>query len=187
MLVFRWLFGLGLAIGVAAVFVTFSAHRSGTPPEQAAPLPEAVEAREADDRGEGIASNLNPPKLDLETSVKPLIIVDSLPLADQSALTDWRGIEGAAGHFDQLVLVDGSKPGPGGVSAIDVLVAQGWAGDTGLGMRLADMLLARCDRVVARAKVTLDRPDVAAAVHPNLVRSGWEAQILAGHLPSCGG
>ncbi|MDA0786968.1 MAG: hypothetical protein O3B37_11835, partial [Proteobacteria bacterium] len=92
----------------------------------------------------------------------------------------------SAGHFDKLVLVDGFPLGDAAVSTIDILVARGWAGDTGLGMRLSDVLLARCNRIIGRAKVTLDRPDVAKAVHPNLVRSGWEAQLLAGHLPSCG-
>lgn len=30
----------------------------------------------------------------------------------------------------------------------------------------------------------LDEIEARPAVHPNLVRSGWEAQLLAGHLPS---
>jgi hypothetical protein len=189
MRLYRWIYALGLAAGVAVLLVMFSNGQKGPDPETGRSnqiARDTVEMASTSDRPGSLGENLNPPKLDLDESSKPMVIVDSLPPTAQGALGDWDSLEGSAGHFDQLVLVDGSRPGDAGVSAIDILVARGWAGDTGLGMRLVDVLLARCDRIVGRAKVTLDRPDVAKAVHPNLVRSGWEAQLLAGHLPSCG-
>lgn len=186
---YRWIFVLVLVAGVAALFVVFSNGQNGPdlePGQSGQIARETVGTVSTSDRPDSLGEKLNPPELDLNESSNPMVIVDSLPPTAQGALGDWLGLEGSAGHFDQLVLADGSRPGDAGVSAIDILVARGWAGDRGLGMRLADVLLARCDRIIGRAKVTLDRPDVAKAVHPNLVRSGWEAQLLAGHLPSCG-
>ncbi len=194
MRVYRWIFVIGLILGLGVLFVMFSNEQQSNVPKpdktsRIAPdatAPDSTSPENAPDRPDDLSENLNAPKLDLDQSSDPLVIVDSFPLDAQGATTDWRGIEGSAGHFDQLVLLDGSGATDGGVSTIDILIARGWAGDTGLGMRLSDVLLARCDRIVAHAKVTLERPDVAKAVHPNLVRSGWEAQLLAGHLPSCG-
>ncbi len=184
MRLYRLIFVLVLVAGVGALFVVFSnepLNNVSKPESSSQTTPAEVTARPND-----LGENLDPPELDLNEKLGSIVVVDSLLPSAQGAITDWRGIEGSAGHFDQLVLADGSTPGDAGISAIDVLIARGWAGDTGLGMRLNDVLLARCDRIVGRAKVTLDRPDVAKAVHPNLVRSGWEAQLLAGHLPSCG-
>lgn len=187
--IYRWIFVLALLAGVIALFVLFSSGEKSKDPEpvQSSQIDsDTADTAEAPGRDENLGENLTSPELDLDASSKPMVIVDSLPPAAQGALGEWRGIQGSAGYFDQLVRVDGSQPGDSAVSAIDIVVARGWAGDTGLGMRFTDVLLARCNRIVGRAKVTLDRPDVAKAVHPNLVRSGWEAQLLAGHLPSCG-
>jgi len=187
--VYRWIVVVALMAGVVALFVLFSnGQRSPGPELVSSGQTErgAAEMVNGSGRGENPGENLIPPELDLDNSSTPMVIVDSLLPTAQTALGDWSGIQGSAGYFDQLVLVDGSQLGDSAVSTIDIMVARGWAGDTGLGMRLSDVLLARCNRIIGRAKVTLDRPDVAKAVHPNLVRSGWEAQLLAGHLPSCG-
>jgi len=173
---------------VGALFAVFSNEQQNTvpAPESLSRIaPETAAPEATPDRLDDLGESLNPPELDLDQNSNPMVIVDSFPPDAQAAITDWRSLEGSAGHFDQLVLLDGSRPTDAGVSAIDLLIARGWAGDTGLGMRLTDVFLARCDRIVGHARVTLDRPDVAKAVHPNLVRSGWEAQLLAGHLPSC--
>lgn len=124
------------------------------------------------------------PELELEGEAKPLVLVDSFAPAEQDALLTWPIVQTSVGHFDVLRIAS-LPPNGGPVPADTLMAAQGWAGDSGLGLRFTDVLLTRCSRVIARAQVTLDRPDVAKAVHPNLLRSGWVAQIYAGDLPSC--
>jgi hypothetical protein len=68
-----------------------------------------------------------------------------------------------------------------------VLVASGWAGDPGLGLRVGFVGVGACGTVVATVAVGAARPDVRTAVHPNLDRSGWTARIFADHLPNCEG
>jgi len=189
MRIYRWIFVLGLVGGVAALFIAFSTERDDTvsKPGGSGQIERENVARDgAPDGPVALRRNLDRPELDLDQNANPLIIVDSFPAESQLELGVWRGAVGSGGHFDRLDRLAAPGVPDTGVSPNDILVARGWAGDPGLGLRLHEVVLVRCDRIVARAQVTLDRPDVAAAVHPNLVRSGWEAQIFAGDLPSCG-
>lgn len=183
MRVYRWFFVVGLVAGVAALFIAFSTEH-----DDSIPTPDNSSQIESgdDDSPAALRRNLDRPELDLDENADPLIIVDSFPSESQLTIQEWRGIEGSAGHFDRLDRLVATGFPESDISPNDILVARGWAGDLALGLRLNDVVLARCDQIVARAQVTLDRPDVAAAVHPNLVRSGWEAQLFAGDLPSCG-
>lgn len=180
-----------VAVAVATIFMWDSDPE--TRPKGPAPYAVAPGPEEGDATGEPSAANptapqgidIPPPALEVKPDRAPLI-VDSFPLGSQHSLDAWRGIGGSAGHFDRLDLLAGGPVPESGVPPDAVLIAQGWAGDPELGLRLNEILLARCGRIVARAQVTLARPDVATAVHPNLARSGWEAQLFAGDLPSCG-
>jgi hypothetical protein len=95
----------------------------------------------------------------------------------------------SAGFFDSLSLVTDAGLAPIAPAAklegSARLLASGWAGDTQLGIPLSDVLLSQCGRLVARTRIDGDRPDVAAAVHPNLGRSGWTAILFAADLPQC--
>lgn len=115
--------------------------------------------------------------------VDPLF-VDSYPVASQLKLEAWESFDFSMGHFDVLT-VEKVPHSAGKDGQIAILVAQGWAGETQLGMRLQDVFLSMCGLVIARANILQDRPDVARAVHPNLLRSGWQARIYPGDLPSC--
>lgn len=148
----------------------------GFPPETGSPA--------SQEESTDLAAAIPPPVLELETSPAP-VVVDSFEPDAQTALDDWRIVAGSGGHFDVLARVDSAQASETGIAPDAVLSARGWAGEASLGIRTDDVLLVRCGRVVARAQVELDRPDVAEIVHPNLRRSGWQALILAADLPSC--
>lgn len=122
----------------------------------------------------------------LDSSATPLI-VDSFPANAQPPIDGWERVGDVGGHFDVLLFESTGVPiAPGFPVQPDmVIVAQGWAGDSSLGIRFPDVLLSMCGRFVARAQVSGARSDVAKAVHPNLLMSGWSADILVGDLPSC--
>ena len=128
--------------------------------------------------------DIDRPELDLRDGPAPLLVVDSFAPAEQSVLSTWSQLNVNGGHFDVLTIPAPASPGKG-LSSDTLVAAQGWAGDAALGWRMSDVLIAMCGRVVARARVSAERPDVAAAVHPNLLPSGWVAQIWAGDLPTC--
>tara|TARA_R110002110_G_scaffold376568_2_gene586630 strand:- start:142888 stop:143811 length:924 start_codon:yes stop_codon:yes gene_type:complete len=186
---YQWIFVVGLLAGVAALFIAFSNEQDEivSPPgnssqiEAGKVLPESPPA----DPG-AVGEDMDRPELDIDENAGPVVIVDTFPSDSQPTIQEWRGIEGTAGHFDRLDRLVATGFPESDISPNDILIARGWAGDLGLGLRLNDVVLGRCGRIVARAQVTLARPDVAKAVHPNLLRSGWEAQLFAGDLPSCG-
>ncbi|PWR24366.1 hypothetical protein [Zavarzinia aquatilis] len=66
----------------------------------------------------------------------------------------------------------------------DVLALSGWAGDMSLGLRMSDVLLVACDRVIATVPVTQPRDDIAAR-HPNLTTAGWSARLALADLGPC--
>jgi len=148
------------------------------PPEADGPPDEAAPSEPVPDTG------LVRPELELDGDAEPVVLVDSFSPSEQMPLTTWSMVQTSVGHFDVLRIAN-LPAGGGPVPANTLMAAHGWAGDPGLGLRISDVLLARCNRIVARAQVTVDRSDVAEGVHPNLLRSGWAAQIYAGDLPSC--
>lgn len=101
------------------------------------------------------------------------VAVDSLP----------EGLRTEASKIQDLTIgwVDGVRAEEGGA----VLVASGWAGDPGLGLRVPRVGVGACGVIVASVPVDGARPDVRAAVHPQLDRAGWTARIFADHLPTC--
>jgi hypothetical protein len=120
----------------------------------------------------------------------PLMVATFAP-GQQQPLDSWLRTDASAGFFDTLsVMTDAGLSPIDEVTKLDGnarLMATGWAGDTQLGIQLSDVLLSQCGLIVARARVDGDRPDVAAAVHPNLERSGWKAILFAADLPQCNG
>ncbi|WP_147385699.1 SH3 domain-containing protein [Oleomonas cavernae] len=79
----------------------------------------------------------------------------------------------------------------GAVGAIDkshveggVVTLSGWAGDINLGLRMSDVLLVACDRVVASVPVSGTRADIARK-HPNLPAAGWSARLALADLAPC--
>jgi hypothetical protein len=108
----------------------------------------------------------------------PFVSVDPLPSLAEFVVMPPRGLEygtidiagpvGGAGH---RVALDG-----------DVVVA-GWAVDPVTGRPASGVLIAVGGRVIARAPVTEDRPDVVAALGPRMpVRSGWRRRFGAFRL-----
>ncbi|MBT3398753.1 MAG: hypothetical protein HN420_02055, partial [Rhodospirillaceae bacterium] len=181
--VYRWIFVVGLVASVAALFIAFSTERDDTvsAPVASSQIEVGNAVREDPPAVPAIVDdNLERPELDIDAPAGPVVIVDTFPSESQLTIQEWRGIDGSAGHFDRLDRLVATGFPESDISPNDILVARGWAGDLSLGLRLNDVVLARCNRIVARTQVTLDRPDVAAAVHPNLLRSGWEAQLFAG-------
>lgn len=104
-------------------------------------------------------------------------------------LAGWNTIEYRVGHVDTAVIE------PGGLNIAQLpeapvppeseLVLSGWAGHPLYGVRMSHVLFAMCGSVVGAASIGLERPDVAAAVHPNLGHSGWRARLATGALPRC--
>lgn len=129
------------------------------------------------------------PVLEVEPIPETPVVVASFPPARQVPLADWNRTGTVAGYFDGIdVLTDGGRAPldpKNPVGANTRLVASGWSGDLEFGLPFRDVVLSQCDRLVGRAQVTLERPDVADAVHPNLERSGWEAVLYVGDLPNC--
>ncbi|MEP4379729.1 MAG: hypothetical protein ABJ215_00805 [Alphaproteobacteria bacterium] len=190
MRIYRWIFVLGLVFGVGALFAVFTNEQQSTAPKPVRSgqiAPEKGPGESGSGSPGSLDESLDRPALDLDSNSAPQIIVDSFPPGRQTQFDDWRRTDEASGHFDRLAVI-----GEGGVlvdqkivGAENVLVAQGWAGERQVGIRYKDVLLVMCRLVVARAQVSQDRPDVAEAVHPNLGRSGWEAQIVVADLPLC--
>lgn len=52
-------------------------------------------------------------------------------------------------------------------------------------MRTPKVLFAICGKVIGHTETGLPRPDVAAAIHPNLSHSGWSAQLSIDLMPHC--
>jgi hypothetical protein len=50
---------------------------------------------------------------------------------------------------------------------------------------MRSILFTLCDLVIGAADISSDRPDVAAAIHPNLGRSGWSARLAVAQFPDC--
>jgi hypothetical protein len=129
------------------------------------------------------------PQLEVQRVPEAPQVVDSFPPTRHVPLAGWKRTATVAGYFDSLAVLNGngrSRVIPDRtLDGNAILVASGWAGDPQLGLQLHDTVLSQCDRLIARARVTLDRPDVADAVHPNLGRSGWEAVLHAADLAIC--
>jgi hypothetical protein len=110
-----------------------------------------------------------------------------LPAAQYPA-AEWRRIETQVGYVDSVTIAStGAKLGDSVPRATDMLDVSGWVGDPVLGLRFKDVVFAVCGKVVGHTKVGSPRPDVAKAVHPNLVPSGWQARLYVGYLPRCPG
>jgi hypothetical protein len=161
------------------------------PPVQAAPA-NVGETGTADRSASAVAepdwtAKLVAPELEVQTIPGTAAVVDSFPPTRHVPLRGWFRSDSPAGHFDGLYRAD-SRQIVRPDEAIDgnaTLLASGWSGDPQLGLRMHDVVLSQCDRIVARTHPSIDRPDVADAVHPNLDRSGWEATIHAADLAIC--
>lgn len=127
------------------------------------------------------------PEISVEQIPETPIVVDSFPPTSHTRLDAWVHYTASAGYFDGVYRTDdrsplsASEPVDGDV----LLLVSGWTGDPQLGLKLHDVLLSQCDRIIARSRAVLERPDVADAVHPNLDRSGWEAIIHTGDFAVC--
>lgn len=108
-----------------------------------------------------------------------------LPAAQYPA-AEWRRIEAQAGVVESVTVVStGAKLGDGMPKVTDMLEVSGWIGDPVLGLRFKDVVFAMCGMIVGHTKISLLRPDVARAVHPNLFLSGWRAKLYVAYLPRC--
>lgn len=110
-----------------------------------------------------------------------------LPAAQYPA-AEWRKVDVGTGFVDAATIaatgakLAGITPGP-----TDMIDLAGWAGDGTLGMRMKDVVLSMCGKIVGHIPIGLPRPDVAKAVHPNLAPSGWQGRLYVGYLPRCPG
>lgn len=103
----------------------------------------------------------------------PAIPVDSRDTADTYPIWLWTISTGSAvGEIEESHVEDG------------VLTLSGWAGDTNLGLRMSDVLLVACDRVIASVPVDMPRTDIARQ-HPNLPAAGWSARLALSDLVPC--
>lgn len=109
--------------------------------------------------------------------------VDSVPVRSQTGLKGWIQRKENAGYLDMALLESGQaiRPGPA-VPVKGLLEVSGWAGEPFLGMRMRQVVLVYCGRMVAAAPVEDARGDVADKVHPNLARAGWRVWIASSHL-----
>ncbi len=100
--------------------------------------------------------------------------VDSYPLSAGYALDEWSAGTGNSGYLDEASVNGQTLTGKGAALLADGDVVElfGWAGDASLGLRYPFVLISACGKVVAHVAVGLPRSDVAAAVHPNLGKSG---------------
>ncbi len=113
--------------------------------------------------------------------------VDSLNVEDQYDIQKWNLVAYRAGSIDLIRTASGAAPNDGrlALSKGEFLLLSGWAGHPTYGMRFRDVLISLCGKVVGRAVVQGVRPDVASAVHRNLVQSGWSAKLATDLLPRC--
>lgn len=113
-------------------------------------------------------------------------LVDSFAPADHYPLISWVQDTAEAGGIDHASTAGQRlhEQADGAVTE-DVLLLSGWAGDPVLGIRFETVLFAACGKVVGAAPVTLDRPEIARWVHPNLSPAGWTARLAMAHMPTC--
>ncbi len=117
----------------------------------------------------------------------PAVEVDSYPPDALYPLESWQVVNDPAGFVD-WVKVDGEvQPidSPIQVAHGQVVEFGGWAGHRLLGMRFEEVLLSVCDIVIAGTPVDIERPDIAATIHPNLNIAGWHARLFASDIPAC--
>jgi hypothetical protein len=109
----------------------------------------------------------------------------SLPLRRVAVDSLAEGLQAETSKIRDLAIgwIDGVRAAEDGA----VLVASGWAGDPGLGLRIQRVGIGACGTIVASVPVEGERLDVRDSVHPQLDRAGWTARIFADHLPSCEG
>jgi hypothetical protein len=103
----------------------------------------------------------------------PLVPVDSRGGDDTYPIWLWTiSTGGPVGTVERSDVADG------------VLTLSGWAGDINLGLRMSDVLLVACDRVIASVPVSEARRDIARK-HPNLPAAGWSARLALADLAPC--
>ncbi len=126
-----------------------------------------------------------PPKLPLVTK-KPAP-VDSLAAKDQYDILKWNLVGYRSGNVDIVRAENDEAPRDGSIKLAkgSYVTLSGWAGHPAFGMRFRDVLFSLCGKVVGRAAVQISRPDVAKAVHKNLLHSGWKAKLATDLLPQC--
>jgi hypothetical protein len=122
------------------------------------------------------------------TQISPRAVqVNSYPPGREYALSQWQVVDDPGGFVD-AVFVNGELIGMDEiimVSTGDVIHLTGWAGHRLLGMRFPEVLFSVCGSVIGGVAVTGERADIADSVHPNLMYSGWEANLFASDLPHC--
>lgn len=123
-------------------------------------------------------------------AVQPLpspVPVDSYAADAAYDITQWTKGDEFSGYID-AASVNGVALPKGGLPRFapgDVIVLSGWTGEVNVGIRLPYVMASVCDKVVGHAPVSGHRPDVAKAVHPNLIASGWRMRIALASLPNC--
>ena len=113
--------------------------------------------------------------------------VNSYAPGREYPLAEWQVVDDAGGFVD-AVFVNGELMGMDEIIRVgsgDVIHMTGWAGHRLLGMRFPEVLFSVCGKIVGGVTVSGVRPDVADSVHPNLMHSGWEADLFASDLPRC--
>jgi len=120
-------------------------------------------------------------------NVAQALIVDSFQISAQTSVEGWKTLTDPAGRLDQIILKSSGLALQENVplESDELIDVQGWAGDPNLGIQYREILFSMCGKFVGRAQVSYDRPDVAKVFHPNLMRSGWHAELYVGDLPRC--
>ena len=120
-------------------------------------------------------------------NVAQALIVNSFEVSAQTSVEGWKILADAAGRLDQITSKESglALQENASLESDELIVVQGWAGDPNLGVRYREILFSMCGKFVGRTQVRYDRPDVAKVYHPNLMRSGWLAELYAGDLPRC--
>ncbi|HAT34235.1 MAG TPA: hypothetical protein DCS82_00845, partial [Rhodospirillaceae bacterium] len=122
-----------------------------------------------------------------QSALGRVLSVNTVPSTQQYDIGEWNGIRQFAGWIDQMA-VDGIRQphnGPLQVRPDSIIKLSGWAGHPEFGMRVDNVLISVCKRIVGVAEVTKLRPDVAKKVHMNLLVSGWSATVAVSQMPDC--
>jgi hypothetical protein len=118
---------------------------------------------------------------------RPVTPVNSVGPSEQYKITEWNAVNFSAGVIDAIAVDGVTQPHARSITIKpdSVITLSGWAGHGQFGMRIEQVLISVCDRIVGISDVTGERADIAKAVHMNLTKAGWRATITAAHFPTC--
>jgi len=118
---------------------------------------------------------------------RPVMRVNSVSPSKQYKIKQWNAVNFSAGVIDAITVDGVAQPHARSITINpdSVITLSGWAGHGQFGMRIEQVLISVCDRIVGIADVKEERADIAKAVHMNLTKAGWRATITAAHFPTC--